>query len=99
MTPVGVFSTSAANCGAHDMAGNVWEWFEGCWHPKDFDYGRVLRGGSWNVQAVFCRSSVRIFDRPDDPTTVSSSSVFVRRELYHLTACEFTACGFTAFPL
>ncbi|MCY4121255.1 MAG: formylglycine-generating enzyme family protein, partial [Acidobacteria bacterium] len=58
-TPVG--SLRANGFGLHDIAGNVWEWVEDCWH-NDYDGAprdgsawtrggncgrRVLRGGSW----------------------------------------------------
>lgn len=58
--PVGSFG--ANRFGLHDVAGNLWEWVEDCWHenyagaPSDGgawtsggDCGRhVLRGGSWS---------------------------------------------------
>ena len=42
---VGLFPSGAADCGALDMSGDVWEWCEN-WYDDDKD-ARVLRGGSW----------------------------------------------------
>jgi formylglycine-generating enzyme required for sulfatase activity len=61
-TPVGIFPGSAAVCGAHDMAGNVWEWcaytFDAS-RADDPQAGRVLRGGAWYGLPDYCRCAVR----------------------------------------
>ncbi len=69
--PVG--SLGVANrFGLYDMHGNVWEWCEDTWHdsyhgaPDDGSAWvsgggkyHVLRGGSWNYYAYFCRAAFR----------------------------------------
>jgi formylglycine-generating enzyme required for sulfatase activity/uncharacterized caspase-like protein len=68
--PVGSYQPNAF--GLFDVHGNVWEWTEDCWNanhngaPGDGsartsgDCGqRVLRGGSWNTNAVLLRSAYR----------------------------------------
>jgi formylglycine-generating enzyme required for sulfatase activity len=64
--------------GLYDMNGNVWEWVEDDWHfnyegaPEDGRAwvddprasGRVIRGGSWNFGAGFCRATTRVYIEP-----------------------------------
>lgn len=54
-TPVGVYPAGEAPGGHLDMAGNVWEWNQNLYEKGDAD--RVVRGGSFFLDARFCRSA------------------------------------------
>jgi iron(II)-dependent oxidoreductase len=77
--PVGAHPAAAADCGALDLIGNVWEWtasaFDGypgfTAHPyreySEVFFGtghRVLRGGSWATQARVATPTFRNWDLP-----------------------------------
>ena len=74
--PVGLKMPNAI--GIYDMSGNVWEWCSDWYHneyfqiakennPKGPDYGteKVVRGGSWFSNDVFCNVSRRYKLKPD----------------------------------
>jgi formylglycine-generating enzyme required for sulfatase activity len=75
-TAVGMFPSGKAECGALDLAGNVWEWTLSAYgdypyNPKAGrenlagDRARVLRGGSWYGRAVSARCAYRGRSDPD----------------------------------
>jgi formylglycine-generating enzyme required for sulfatase activity len=81
-TVVGSFKV-ANGFGLYDMHGNVWEWCQDHYHSSyagapadgsawidsdaDKDARRMLRGGSWNLNPLYCRSACRnYFINPDD---------------------------------
>lgn len=64
--------------GLYQVHGNVWEWCQDHWHDT-YEYApvngtawensesedRVLRGGSWEDEAEYCRSAIRYHNTAD----------------------------------
>jgi iron(II)-dependent oxidoreductase len=78
--PAGAYADAAADCGAVQMLGDVWEWtasdftaypgFEAFPYPEysEVFFGseyRVLRGGSWATRRDVIRTSFRNWDLPE----------------------------------
>lgn len=75
-TDVGIFPPNSF--GLFDMHGNIWEWCQDEWHqnyneaPADGkarisdndNHSLLLRGGSWNNIAAYCRSAIRLNTYP-----------------------------------
>lgn len=70
VAPVGSYPDDVSWCGAHDLAGNVWEWIED-WYLY-YETGeavspgsRVLRGGTWHLGPDSARCANRDHHTPD----------------------------------
>ena len=60
-SPVGLFPRSRqANLALEDLAGNCWEWCDDFWGKPGAGSPRVVRGGAFNDQARYLRSSDRV---------------------------------------
>ncbi|HEX8995806.1 MAG TPA: SUMF1/EgtB/PvdO family nonheme iron enzyme [Ktedonobacterales bacterium] len=79
-TPVGAYSGhgDASPCGAHDLAGNIWEWTSSLYRPYPYSPGdgredptatgtRVLRGGCWASEVSEARAANRNGNAPAEP--------------------------------
>jgi formylglycine-generating enzyme required for sulfatase activity len=69
-TAVGAFPRGAAECGADDMGGNVWEWTDPFYDSDQDDSDQdsyVVRGGSWDYKRgeawFFSRDNARVAHR------------------------------------
>ncbi len=59
-SPVGIFPRSRqARLGIEDLTGNVWEWCDDFYDEPGAEPSRVLRGGAFDVEAGFLRSTDR----------------------------------------
>ena len=75
-TPVGIFPLGATPDGIEELAGNVFEWCEDIYEAypsvsardpsaRHNGLSRVIRGGSSDSTAKYCRSAIREFSSPE----------------------------------
>jgi formylglycine-generating enzyme required for sulfatase activity len=80
-TPVGSYPAGASPCGAQELAGNVCEWTSSLAKPYPYNASdgreqvessgnRVLRGGSWSVDARLARAAYRSYVVPGNHLVV-----------------------------
>jgi formylglycine-generating enzyme required for sulfatase activity len=63
-TAVCTYPQGASPAGAWDMSGNVWEWTNSLYSPRESS--RVVRGGSWNDTQRLARCACRLRNMPDN---------------------------------
>ena len=80
--PVGL--KAANNYGLYDMHGNVLEWCSTPWEAKM----KVVRGGSWLLNAGYCRSAYRGFIWPIDRADLLGLRCVCERTTYLLLEAD-----------
>ena len=76
-TPHAIKTKQPNELGLYDMNGNVWEWCEDRYWEYNSNghfnreglsksFGRVMRGGAWNSQALACKVSSRFSNKPEN---------------------------------